>query len=281
MEAAKAKGEKLSPFILQTLKDALAGNRYALPVTEEAAASLKLLAASTGMTEGDLLSDLVVQLVREPYSPWLRRPGQREVDFKEVLQYQQKYLTEVARINHKEPGGSPRRTHAEPRLISALIPRALTVEQAPATTHGTLLMLSKHLRLALANPAVEIRVLIIDRQPPERKEGGSGTLTRQDEQLYRSLIGEADGEEAKDRRRRLMFKYLGVADIRDNLSQISDREFLNQFQVYADTAVCFTLETSFGSPFRYLVSTVAEDIGYWRERFENLWGLDSGRTAGG
>ena len=53
--------------------------------------------------------------------------------------------------------------------------------------------------------------------------------------------------------------------------QCSDREYLNDFNVYGSFAVSFTVETSYGIPYHCVVSKLDKDITYWRDRFEELF----------
>ena len=78
---------------------------------------------------------------------------------------------------------------------------------------------------------------------------------------------------------RVCFRYATVPDVMGSAGRRSDREYLNDFNVYGSLAVSFTLETSYGLPSTCIVSDFAEDITYWTQRFNDLFDKGQPRTS--
>ena len=51
----------------------------------------------------------------------------------------------------------------------------------------------------------------------------------------------------------------------------SDRELFNDYFIFGDSTVRYTTETSFGMPFRAIISRAPEDIAYWKDLFDVWW----------
>lgn len=72
-------------------------------------------------------------------------------------------------------------------------------------------------------------------------------------------------------RENLHIRYVTVDEIMSSPGLRSDREYLNDFNVYGSFAVSFTVETSYGIPYRCVVSKFDKDIAYWANRFDELF----------
>ena len=230
-------------------------------------------AASAGLTLTDYVVNALNHLTDMPYNPWAAHPcdphgspRRRIVRADEIFDRDRELLTRAATQSRNLP--------AERVVVRLTVPRCLCIAHADLGGFKSWEDLSSDYVAAVKDSRLEIRRLHIY-EDPQTAESRKGYQSRAGEQLGRDHRLEEEllsaSRQSPAFEDRVHFRYTKVSDVMGYPGRRSDREYLNDFNVYGSFAVSFTLETSFGLPYTCMVSEFPSDIDYWMRRFDDLF----------
>ena len=236
-------------------------------------------AASAGLTLTDYVVKALNHLTDAPYNPWAAHPcdphgspRRRIVRADDIFDRDRELLTRAATQSLDLP--------TERVVVRLTVPRCLSIAQADLVGFKSWEDLSSDYVAAVKNSQLQIRRLHIYEtlELPLEQDGHQGADLKsqpragaqlQSDRNLETLLHEASRKSrAPDR---VHFRYTTVSDVMGYPGRRSDREYLNDFNVYGSFAVNFTLETSFGLPYTCMVSEFPSDIDYWTRRFDQLF----------
>ena len=164
----------------------------------------------------------------------------------------------------------------DPVVVRLTVPRGLNIGVAELVAFKSWEDLSSDYVTAITNSRLEIRRLHIYDAPelPPETNSAQRAYFESDVALEDRLLKASPQPDG-----RVHFRYTTVSAVMGYPGRRSDREYLNDFNVYGSFAVSFTLETSFGLPCACVVSAFPSDIAYWTRRFDDLFTRGRPSTA--
>ena len=262
------------------------------PGVEAAAAALNLRIDATlkdrvsraaefaNLTLTDYVVRALSHLTDPPYSPWAGHPCDPDgsprrgvVRGDDIFARDRELLAQATALSNES---------SDPVVVRLTVPRCLNIGQAELVEFKSWEDLSSDYVTAITGSRLRIRRLhIYDvddvKRLPRMKDSRQSTQFESDRSLeHRLLDALADGSltaspQSPDADGRVHFRYTTVSAVMGYPGRRSDREYLNDFNVYGSFAVSFSLETSFGLPYACMVSEFPADVNYWTKRFDDLF----------
>lgn len=240
----------------------MAGNTSAINLRVEA--DLKTLVSDRASESGLNLTDYVVKALRSfvagDYNPWADHPcpdGQRiTVKANDIFEEDRALLKQL--LEQKDD------QQEDDQVLRLTAPVGLGISGTELSMFISFSELYDDYVKAI-NDGLQVKRLYIH---PQRIEDMTPDQLERLKDFYEKEESDLFGSEIR----------YATADkiISPPPGQRSDREYLNDFNVYGSFAVSFTVETSYGIPHRCVVSKFDKDIAYWKDRFEELfkYGID-------
>lgn len=236
-------------------------------------------AESAGLTLTEYVIQALTHLTAETHNPWAahpynphRSPRRTVVRGDEIFDRDRDLLQSTR--NHCSHSPGPDRV-----VVRLTVPKGLNIGRARLNEFRAWQDLCSAYVKAIEHPRLEIRRLHIydtDAFSHDKLPIAHRARLAADFALEKGLQ-EASG--STEPNSRVCFRYATVRDVMGFPGRRSDREYLNDFNVYGSLAVSFTLETSYGLPSACIVSDFAEDITYWTQRFDDLFDKGQPRTS--
>lgn len=244
----------------------MAGNTSAINLRVEA--DLKILVSDRASESGLNLTDYVVKALRSfaasDYKPWADHPcpdGQRIVmKANDIFDKDRALLDQLLELP---------KVHDRDRDLRLTVPVGLGISGTELSTFISWSELRRDYIDAIDH-GLQVKRLYIHPQIEDVKFD-------QLKEIKDFYSKEKDLLGSKIREENLDIRHVAVDEVMSSPGLRSDREYLNDFNVYGSFAVSFTVETSYGIPYRCIVSKFDKDISYWTGRFDELF--EYGRTA--
>jgi len=236
----------------------MAGNTSAINLRVEA--DLKTLVSDRASESGLNLTDYVVKALRSfaagDYKPWADHPcpdGQRIVmKANDIFDKDRALLDQLLEL-----------PKVHDRDLRLTVPVGLGISGTELSTFISWSELRRDY-IGAIDRGLQVKRLYIHPQIEDMKFD-------QLKEIKDFYSKEKDLLGSKAREENLDIRHVAVDEVMSSPGLRSDREYLNDFNVYGSFAVSFTVETSYGIPYRCVVSKFDKDIAYWTGRFDELF----------
>lgn len=236
-------------------------------------------AESAGLTVTDYVVKALSHLTDPPYSPWAghpcdpdRPPRRSIVRGDDIFVRDRELLAHATALSNTSPADT------DPVVVRLTVPRCLNIGQAELVSFKSWEDLSSDYVKAITGSRLEIRRLhIYDANQVPPAHGRQFAQYESDMSLEDVLLSSLDDDTltasagSRNSGGRVDFRYTTVSEVMGYPGRRSDREYLNDFNVYGSFAVSFSLETSFGLPYACMISEFPADVDYWTKRFDDLF----------